>query len=320
MTAVWRLPTATVLSVTEAENPAAAGSDQPRVRIGAYLLAGDPVWLASSLSRYYGFLDDLVVVAPEDRLGWTGRPIPVDECLEIVRRLDHRGIARIVWGSWRDVIDPLRADTAQRQAGIDALGNGVDWVLQVDNDELLPEPEELLALLGEADRRSLRAVEWPMRVLFRRLADGSFLQVVGSDGTPRYDYPGPVAVRAGTRVTQARRTEGPLLRAVVRGDTVSRPLLNELGDGEERLECLAPEQAIVHNSWGRDWRAVYRKVTTWGHASGWRGQLYYWGIWLPAPVTWRVLRDFHPFARGLWPRLGRVAASDGLLSEDRQVR
>lgn len=306
--------------MTEAENPPAAGAVPPGVRVGAYLLAGDPVWLASSLSRYYDFLDDLVVVAPEDRLGWMGRPIPVDECLDIIRRLDERGIARIVWGSWRDVIDPLRADTAQRQAGIDALGDSVDWVLQVDNDELLPDPTGLLALLGEAERRSLPAVEWPMRVLFRRLADGSFLQVVGSDAAPRYDYPGPVAVRAGSKVIQARRTQGPWLRAVVRGDTVSRPLLNDLADGEVRLECLEPAQAIVHNSWGRDRRAVYRKVTTWGHASGWRGQLYYWGTWLPASVTWRVLRDFHPFARGLWPRLGRVAAPDGLLSEDLQVR
>lgn len=288
------------------------------MRIGAYVLAGDPVWLASSLSRYYGFLDDFVVVAPEDRLGWTGRPIPVDECLEVISRVDRRGIARIVWGSWQDLIDPLRADTAQRQAGIDALGDGVDWILQVDNDELLPEPEALLALLGEAEKRSLRAVEWPMRVLFRGLSDGSFLQVVGSDGAPRYDYPGPVAVRARTRVLQARRAEGPWLRAVVRGDIVSRPLLNELAEGEVRLECLEPGQAIVHNSWGRDRRAVYRKVTTWGHASGWRGPLYYWGTWLPATLTWRVLRDFHPFARGLWPRLGRVQAPDCLLSEDRQ--
>lgn len=290
------------------------------MRLGGYILPGDPVWLASSLTRYYEFLDDLVVVAPEDRLGWTGRPIPVDECLEIVRRLDHRGIARTVWGSWRDLADPLRAETAQRQAGIDALGDSVGWVLQVDNDEVLPQPQALLEMLGEANRRSLGAVEWPMRVLFRALANGTFLQVVGSDGAPRYDYPGPVAVKADTKLVHARRAAVPWLRLVVRGDTVSRPLLNELGDGEVRLDLLGPDQAIVHNSWGRHPSAVYRKITTWGHASGWRGQAYYWGTWLPAPLTWRLLRDFHPFSRGLWPRLAVVDPPSCLLAEDRELQ
>ncbi len=300
---------------TPASDP---GSGGPRRRIGAYLLPGDPVWLASSLSRYYDLLDDLVVIAPRSRRGWTGRPIPVDECLEIVARHDPRGIHRIVWGDWENHAEPMRGEMAQRQAGIDALGSSVDWVLQIDNDEVLPDPSALLTLLDEAEALGIDAVEWPMRVLFRRLRTGEYLEVCAADGGFRYDYPGPIAVRPGATVIDARRCPGVFLRPVVHGDRVSLQLRQEPASGEVRLECLEHSEAIVHNSWGREPEAVHRKVRTWGHAAGLKGELYYWTRWWPSPVLWRVMRDFHPFAGGLWPKLTRTSpAREFLVEPDR---
>lgn len=284
-----------------------------RPRLGAYVLAGDPVWLASSLARYYPFLDDLVVVASSSRRGWTGRPIPVDACLERVASVDHRGIARVVWGDWEDLQDPMRADTAQRQAGVDALGAGVDWVLQIDNDEILPDIEVLLEAIGEAAARSLEAIEWPMRVLYRRLASGTFLEVCSVGGRPSYDYPGPIAVRSGSRVVEARRTRGSTLRVTVRGDTRSLQLAQPAGAGELRLEMLDHAQAIVHNSWGRPRADIRRKIGTWGHAGGIRADVYFWTRWWPSRVTWPLLRNLHPFARDLWPRLTRTSSIQHLL-------
>lgn len=287
-------------------------------RIGAYLLPGDPVWLASSLTRYYSVLDDLVVMAPATRRGWTGRSIPVDECLEIVARYDNRGIHRVVWGEWEDHAEPMRAETAQRQAGIDALGAGVDWVLQIDNDEVLPRAEALLNLLQEADRRSFDAVEWPMRVLYRRLRDGDFLEVLGRSGGQRYDYPGPIAVRSGSSLVDARRCAGTLLRPTVRGDIESLQLRQPTAPGEVRIECLKRADAIIHNSWGRDPVDVHRKVQSWGHSAGLKSELYYWTQWWPSPITWRLMRDYHPFAPGLWPKLGRAGrVREFLVDNDR---
>lgn len=281
------------------------------IRLGAYLLAGDPVWLAASLARYYPLLQHLVVVAPASRRGWTGHPIPVDECLAVVRALDVRGIHEVVWGEWRDPL-PIRADTAQRQAGLAALGHRVDWILQIDNDELLPHPARLLELLAEADARGLDAVEWPMRVLFRRLRGGDFLEVCARSGAPRYDYPGPIAVRPGATLVEARRSAGTVLRPVVRGDAASLQLTRPAAPGEVRLPVLRPADAIVHNSWGRAPAAIRRKIRTWGHASR-RSAAYFWLCWWPAPLIWPLLRDFHPFARGLWPRLRRTRGVAALL-------
>ena len=286
---------------------------QAHRRIGAYRLAGDPVWMASSLSRYYPYVDELVVTAPASRRGWTGKPIPVDECLRIVERVDTRGIRRVVLGEWEDHKEPMRAETAQRRAGIDALGDRVDWVLQIDNDELLPSPDALFDMLDEAEKRSISAVEWPMRVLFRRLRSGAYLEVCAETGSPRYDYPGPVAVRAGSRAVEARRCSGVFLRPVVQGDTNSLEIRRPAAEREARVEGLRPDQAIVHNSWGREPAEIRRKIRTWGHAAGLKTQVYYWRYWFPAPLVWWWIRDFHPFSGGLWPRLTRVDAIRELL-------
>lgn len=290
-----------------------SGVEGTRRRLGAYILPGDPVWLASSLARYYPLLDMLVVVAPRDGRGWTGRPLPVAQCLEIVRRIDTCGIATVVEGHWEDREAPMRADTAQRQAGIDALGSAVDWVLQIDNDEILPDPAILELMLHEAEHRSLDAVEWPMRVLYRKLSNGDYLEVCAGDGLPRYDYPGPIAVRSGATTIDARRCVGSFLRPTVIDDDRSLQLLQPPLPDETRLACLAHADAIVHNSWGREPVAVHQKIRSWGHAAGLSGELYYWVKWRPAPWLWRLMRDFHPFARGLWPRLRRAHDIAGLL-------
>lgn len=287
-------------------------------RIGAYILPGDPVWLASSLSRYYSLLDALVVVVPRDGRGWTGRKLPVEQCLEIVRIIDVRGIATEVTGRWENREAPMRADTAQRQAGIDALESAADWVLQIDNDEILPNIAALLELFEEAERRSLDGVEWPMRVLFRRLGNGDYLEVCAKDRRPRYDYPGPIAVRSGATTIDARRCAGTFLRPTVLDDDRSLQLQQPLQPGETRLGRLFHSDAIIHNSWGREPAEVHQKIRSWGHASGARGEIYYWAKWMPAPLLWRVMRDFHPFARGLWPRLCRSSnITDLLASADR---
>ena len=302
---------------TTGVSAASGGGSEPPRRIGAYLLPGDPVWLASSLSRYYDVLDDLVVVVPDSGTGWTGRPLPVEECLEIIARQDRRGVLRTVRGEWQDAEQPMHAETAQRQAGIAALRGGVDWILQIDNDEVLPHVDALLSAIESAERQQLGAVEWPMRVLYRRTRRGRYLEVVDPRG-PRYDYPGPIAVRPDVELVDARRCRGPFLRPVVVGDHRSLQVRHALADGEVRDERLDADDAIVHNSWARSPASIRRKLSTWGHASP-RTPLYYLTRWLPAPLTWPLMRDFHPFSRGLWPRLAPTpdAVGDLLLPEDR---
>lgn len=288
-------------------------------RVGAYLLTGDPVWLRSSLSRYYDLLDDLVVLVPVPAIGWTGRPIPVDSCLEIIEELDVRGIARRVEGRWQDRAHPMRADTAQRQAGLDALAGHVDWVLQVDNDEVLPDAAALVTAVTSLPP-SVMAVEWPMRVLYRHLGGSRYAAVTGASGAAVVEYPGPVAVRPRAHLSDARRVhEGSTVRFVVPGDDESLQVRHAPGPDEQRVEGVHPAQVILHNSWGRPADAIWRKTRTWGHAAGARGAAYFALRWWPSRWTWRWVRDLHPFSEGLWPRLRPLDVPLDLLDpRDRQ--
>lgn len=283
-------------------------------RLGAYILPGDTVWLAKTLEAYYPLLDELVVPVPTDGIGWAGRPIPVAEVLAIVRAVDHRRILRIVEGSWTDTAQPMREETAQRQAALDELAGRVDWVLQIDNDEFLPDAGALARAMDAADVSRLSAIEWPMRVLFRRTKRWVF-EVVGEGSESRFDYPGSIAVRPDVRLADARRVDGPLLRAVVVGDDASLQIRRPAAAGELRWAELSPSDAIVHNSWARTPPAVWQKTRSWGHADGLRSVAYFVLRWMPAPVTWRFARDLHPFARGLWPRLARRAPSPELTDQ-----
>lgn len=274
-------------------------------RIGAYVLTADTSWLAKSLRSYYPLLSALVIPWPEDGLGWRGQTLPLAEVRSLVESVDERGLLRLVPGRWTDREHPLNMETQQRQSAVDALSSEVDWILQIDNDEYLPDPDRLLDALTYAEAQGLCAVEWPMRTLFRR-THNAVLQIATTTGQPSYEYPGPIAVRPGTSLVSARRADGPFLRPVVEGDVTSLQVARPAAEGEDRSFTVPGDAAIVHNSWARSPRQVWSKITGWGHASGARGVVYFVAIWWPAPVTWRLLRNFHPFAGELWPRLSRM--------------
>lgn len=282
--------------------------------LGAYLLPGDPVWLRSSLARYYALLDDLVVVVPVPATGWTGRPLPVDECLEIIAAVDVRGIARQVTGHWEDRGEPMRADTAQRQAGLDALAGRVDWVLQIDNDEVLPDPGVIMRAIESAGP-DVRGIELPLRVLYRRLGPRVFAAITGSSGHAVVEYPGSNVVRSGAVLVHARRPSGHVVRHVVRGDKESLQVRRVTDSLVTQVEDLDPSEVILHNSWGRKPREILRKTRSWGHASGARGLLYVVTRWWVSRWLWRWQRNLHPFEDGLWPRLRQVTVPPWLLDE-----
>lgn len=283
------------------------------VRLGAYVLTGDPTWLRSSLVRTYRYLTDLVVLVPEDGLGWAGRPIPVDQCVAAVRELDTRGIARFVSGRWTDPADPLAADSAQRRDGVAALRDSVDWVVQLDNDEIMPDLSRALELVPVAEERGLGAIEWPMRCLYRRLAGNQFLEVCARNGAARFDYPGPILVRSCSRPILSRRVPGGFLRAVVAGDDQSAELAKPPLPEEVRVDLVDLADVIWHNAWGREPDVIRRKTRTWGHAFDRRWSTYYYGRWLPSPLLWRRQRNLHPLFPDAWPRLRPVEVPAGLI-------
>ena len=276
------------------------------MKVHAYVLAADPTWLRASVLAYYPHVEKLVVSYDADSRGWTGAPIRVNECLRLLSSIDTDGKMAFRPGRFTATAkDYMSADTHQRRAALEHATPGADWVLQIDTDEVLPNWSPICQALATAESLGIPAVEWPMRVLFRRLRDGWFLEIVTDAGYPHFEYPGPIAVRPGSELVACRRTAGRFLRPVVRGDNASLQVRRPPTEGEHRAEFLDRSDAIWHNSWARSPAAVRGKIASWGHNNGAASSMYYYVTWLPAPFTWRALRRFHPFSRELWPRLGK---------------
>jgi hypothetical protein len=278
------------------------------LKINAYLLAADPTWIRASVSSYYDHVDKIVVSYDSSSRGWTGATINVAGCLTALRQIDSQHKMIFAPGDFVDTHSAATTgDTRQRREALALASQDADWVLQIDTDEVLPSFGSLRAALACAERLDLPAVEWPMRVLYRTLRDGTYLQVVSEHGEAHFEYPGPIAVRRGAHLTDCRRTDGSYLRPLVQGDVTSLQIRRQPVTTEHRAFVITPADAIWHNSWARSPKQVRRKVATWGHNQGLRSHVYFVVTWLPSPMTWRRLRNFHPFASGLWPRLAPVS-------------
>lgn len=277
------------------------------MKVNAYLLLADPTWLRTSVSMYYDRVDRIVASYDASSRGWTGAQVRTEECLAALRSIDRDGKVDFRPGDFvRTDISPLEAETIQRQAALDVASDGADWVLQLDTDEVLPSFEPLATMMHRADELGIPAVEWPMRVLYRALRGEAYLQVIDDPEHLHFDYPGAVLVRSGTRLSTARRADGRYIRPVVEGHARSLQVSRPAEADEVRLQGIAAEEAIWHNSWARPIGQTVHKISSWGHNAGARSWLYFARRWLPAPLTWRGGRRWHPFAPDLWPRLARV--------------
>lgn len=276
-----------------------------RPGIKAYILAADPAWIEQSVSSYYGIVDEIIVTYDKTSRGFTGVPIPVDECLQRLRAIDSENKMRFCPGDYSkpDERTPMGGEVYQRQCAFAEIGNDADWILQIDTDELLPNPDRLIDLLEYAGREEIPVVEWPMRVLFQRLSDGRFLEVCRTNGGDHFEYPGPIAARPGVNPLHGRRAHGTFLRTAVNGDNYSLQVRRPAEPDERRVEFCNTEDAILHFSWARTPEEMRLKVASWSHHDGLKSWMFYHLYWKGAPYLWRWMRDFHPFARGLWPAL-----------------
>lgn len=281
------------------------GRFERAVKISAYILAADPAWIEASVLSYYHAIDSLIISFDKCRRGWTGSPIKADECIDRIRAIDKDNKVRLVPGDfYRMSHAAMENETFQRQAALEVAGNGVDWVLQLDADEILPKAPKFIERLRNDVPFDYSAVDWPMRTFFNRTARGEFLEVCSLTGRQISAYPGPVAVRPGTVLTHARQTSLPRWRYDVRSHD------SDPAAGGRTVNGVVPaDEAIAHLSWIRSEDEILSKLKSWGHSHQFDWQRYLDRVWRPAGHRWRFTFWFHPLCRRWWPALRRVSLS-----------
>jgi hypothetical protein len=246
------------------------------VRLNAYVLAGDPAWVPESIGSYYGLVDRIVVSFDRDGRSWSGAPLSTDRALERIRAADPDGKVVLLAG---DYADPsrfaMRLETEQRQAALDAASEGADWVLQLDTDEIVPNPALFADFIGRARDHAAEALEFPARVLYARARDGVFLEQCGRFWGWQAAYPGPVAVRAGTTLSFARQSASAPLYRVDVAPWNTDPAHPRWAPVHATID---PRDAILHMSWVRTEAQMAEKAVVSGHASrrDWDRELRTW--------------------------------------------
>lgn len=233
------------------------------MRINAYVLAADPWWLEASIGAYYPVVDRIVVSYDQDSTSWTGTALPVDDCLDRIRAIDVDGKCDFRPGHYaRPDHEPLDNDTFQRSEALAAASDGCDWVLQLDTDEVILDLGEFVSCLEEADLRGATALEYPSRYLYTRTRTGRFLEMSSRTWGTIGNYPGPVAVVAGTVPRHARQADVSAFRV----DFAPNNTDPRHPSDATVNRVISPESGILHYWWVRSDEHMRRKAGWSGHA------------------------------------------------------
>jgi hypothetical protein len=233
-----------------------------KLRLTAYVLLGDPHYLAASIASYYAYVSRIVACHDADGLSWSGEPLDLDTCLAEVRAADPAGKVDVVTGHFSAPDRPLlESDTRQRQVALDAASDNADWVLQLDTDEVALDAGRLVAAVSTAATRGYAAVDYPSRWLFARRSAHRYVELSSRWGRPAMTYPGPLAVRAGTHLTLARQQGAARYRLDVcaRSTDPAQP-------ASVVHEVVPLSQAVLHFSWVRPREEMLRKSRVSSHA------------------------------------------------------
>lgn len=247
--------------------------------MNAYILAADPAWIEASILSYYDLVDRIVVSYDVDGLGWTGAPISVEQCLRRLRAVDKASKLDFQPGKYarpQFFHRPMESETYQRQQALDDASRGADWVLQLDTDEVVGDSQILHDCLAEANRLGRNAFNYPSIWLYSK-AFGRFYLEAGRRGWRRMvGYPGPMAVRAGSKLDHARR--GPCNHFHV--DLTRRCSAGAVPNGIDVDRIVSSSAAIWHFAMVRTHECLKQKLSTSGHAHDrdWNPEIERWQL------------------------------------------
>lgn len=262
-------------------------------RINAYVLLADPSYLRESILAYYSYVDRIVLSYDRSATSWTGTPLPVEQCLAIIDDIDIDAKCVRAPGDFaRPEHRPLDSETSQRQQALDVASEGADWVLQLDTDEVMLDPQAFFDMLERADQAGAEGLDFPARWLYTRTGPGRYLEATRRCWQIAAAFPGPLAVRAGTMLRHARQADVPLFRV----DFSMRSTDPWRAKDAVVDAVIARSSAVLHFSWVRDPELIRRKFAWSGHTRAMR-----------APKVYRrwVWRTRHPLLTALTTPLRR---------------
>ena len=281
----------------------AARPDRHPMKLHAYVLASDPGKLEASVLSYYDLVSRIVVSYDEEGRGWTGAPTPyAAECLRRLKAIDRD--RKMVFSAGRYArVDhsPLDNDTYQRQAALDEASEGADGVVQIDTDEVIGSPKTFAECIAEAVRGGYTAMNYPATWLYSHAAGPWYLCRCLRGWRRLTDFPAPVVVRAGVKLTHCRQPGyGERFFHV---DVSRKPNHLAWPPNVPVTRLIRREEGLFHFSWVRPRAWLEAKLASWSHSAGrdWSGDIRRWDRACKHPWLTCVESQFVKSSLYNWP-------------------
>ncbi|HEX4085252.1 MAG TPA: hypothetical protein VHY22_10100 [Chthoniobacteraceae bacterium] len=245
------------------------------MKLNAYILAADPAWIEASVLSYYDHVGRIIVSYDASGRGWTGAPIDIVQCLRRLRAIDRDGKMLFRPGHYARINhDPMENDTYQRQEALNEASAGADWVLQLDTDEVVADFPIFKDCLERAERAGREALNFPAIWLYNHLSGRRYLEGCARGWKRAAGYPGPLAVRAGSKLVHARRVETGHYHVDLGSKCSPVAVPNHI----QVDRVIAARHAVYHFSFVRSEAWLRSKFASWGHARhrDWQAEVEKW--------------------------------------------
>ncbi len=241
----------------------------------ATLFAYDYEYLIKSIASYYKIADEIIIGIDDSNLSWKKKSYDMSNAESFFDKLDNLDNDRKVrWvkGNFHELDNPMHNETKERNVISSFCKN--EWIVQIDADEVLLNPEEFAAYLETAPKDACIRATWES--VFKKVGDKHLI----IDGKKE------------TTAVATTAKEGYVA-----------------GRGTKQGAIISPLR-LLHFSWSRTEKELWQKLTNWGHADDFDTRKFF-EFWKSINETnYQTARDFHPLDRVSWPALKLVELKD----------
>lgn len=237
-------------------------------------IAYDFRFATSAIKSYYHIADEIILGVDQDFLSWSKIPYPsIDKQIGLFLEChDPEKKINVIYGDFHSYPTPLENDTAERTQLSLYCRNWDNWVVQIDSDEILMNPDVFKAWIERVKPNGL--------CIYARLIN--VFKVFGPRDALVVDPPtewAAVATRLHGEYERCRQT---------------------------KQDCVMSPLNLLHYSWGRRPEELLQKLQNWGHSDNrdWQEYLDFW-----QSVTlenYEDVKDFHPLTKGKWKKLNHI--------------
>ena len=248
------------------------------------LISYDSHYLASSIVKYYKYVDEIILGLDESRITWSGNNFVFNESelWEELKQIDTEGKISVIEDNFHKSRIAIENDNFERNYLKNHCSN--DWILSIDADEQLLNAKDFFNRFCTIASRYAQKTDFCMTwATPYKIIDDTVLVIANEDNTPFLGENQSVLTHKNNTYTYARWTD-----------------LSAQGANRVQTPLLA-----LHWSLCRDRKDLHQKIHNIGHSDIVENDPFY-KIWEQVTLdNYHELRNFKTSGLGgaQWPKL-----------------